>query len=293
MKGPQLDPDEEVILYTQGGYVNNLRSGWRLGHFYLTDKRIIFFQPVGIIFQTSFSNIDGISVEKRRYAFREKDVLCISYKVENIDRTLKAWIIMADVEEWKNRLFQKADLVAIDQETIDKISLDLEPASKRILNHLWGKRHARIDELADLIDAPSHMDVLVKIKEAINPSAQKTIGGPILVFERHKVDKETGEKVLYSWWLAGRKKKPEEIAREVLLDVFDEGDHVNIIMELFDVPEESISVEVKGDIVTISAKSPERRYHEEIPLSYKVREDTLQRQFRNGILQLRLEKMGA
>lgn len=292
MKGPQLEPDEEVILYTQGGYVNNLRSGWRLGHFYLTDKRLIFFQPVGIIFQTQFSNINNVAVEKRRYAFREKDVLCISYQHENIDRPLKVWIIMADIEEWKKKLLQKTDLVTITGETIDEIANELEPASKRILNHLWRKRHARIDELADLVDAPSHMDVLIKIKEVINPVSQKIIGSPILVFERHKIDKETGQKVLYNWWLVGHRPKVEEIAKEVLLDVFDEGDHVNIIMELLDVPEESISVEIKEDKVTIFAKSPERKYHEEIPLSSKVREDSLQRQFRNGILQLRLEKRG-
>jgi hypothetical protein len=43
------------------------------------------------------------------------------------------------------------------------------------------------------------MDILLKIREIINPTAEKIIGYPILSFESLKVDRETGEKVTFSW----------------------------------------------------------------------------------------------
>jgi len=65
------------------------------------------------------------------------------------------------------------------------------------------------------------MDILLKIREIINPTAEKIIGYPILSFESSKVDWETGEKVTFSWWLAGQ---PHKDKKEPLLDIFDEDD---------------------------------------------------------------------
>ncbi|MCG2675931.1 hypothetical protein L6304_01925, partial [bacterium] len=233
IKGPPLKEGEELILYSQGGYKNNLRSGWRLGHFYLTDERLLFYQPIGIIFQTTFDRIGEVKTEKQNYAFGKKDVISLTY--EGIQGKIgKAWIIMADFETWRKRLYEKASF-KIDEGKVREIAKGLDPDSEELLWYLWQKRHARIDELARAIEAPTHMDVLLKIREIINPRAEKVMGNPILSFERSRMDYETGEKVLFSWWLIGREKPAR---KEALLDLFDEGDHLNIIMELLGVKEE-------------------------------------------------------
>jgi len=87
-------------------------------------------------------------------------------------------------------------LLRIDQECIERISRELDEESKMILWYLWENRHARIDELADLTLASTHMDVLFKIREIINPAAERLTGGPILSFERSKTDYETGKRSL-------------------------------------------------------------------------------------------------
>ncbi|GFP24314.1 hypothetical protein HKBW3S09_01781, partial [Candidatus Hakubella thermalkaliphila] len=69
VKEPPLTQDEEIILREQGGYVGNLRSGWKLGHLYLTNKRLFLFQPAGIIFETPLSNITNVTIEERNFVF--------------------------------------------------------------------------------------------------------------------------------------------------------------------------------------------------------------------------------
>lgn len=62
---------EEMILSSQGGYANAGRLGWRLGHFYLTDQRLLFSQPLGIIFETPFRAILDLKIERRGYVLIE------------------------------------------------------------------------------------------------------------------------------------------------------------------------------------------------------------------------------
>jgi len=123
----------------------------------------------------------------------------------------------------------------------------LDEKSREILWHLWWHRHAQLDELAELIGASTDMEVLFRLREVINPVAERILGKPILEFSESRVDPVTGEKVLFSWWLGfdgstelaevklttglegqplgGRRGGP-------LVDLFDEKDHIMIIAEL-------------------------------------------------------------
>jgi hypothetical protein len=77
--GPHLAADEQLILHSQGGYKENVRSAWKLGQFYLTSERLIFFVPVGILFQVALADIESIDVEQARFALgRWKDVIARS-----------------------------------------------------------------------------------------------------------------------------------------------------------------------------------------------------------------------
>ena len=79
--------------------------------------------------------------------------------------------------------------------------------------------------------------------------------------------------------------------REPLVDVFDEGGHVLVVAELPGVVENSISVEVKDDIVTIGAQGPGRKYGKEVLLPALVDTASLRQSYQNGILEIRLGKV--
>jgi len=77
--------------------------------------------------------------------------------------------------------------------------------------------------------------------------------------------------------------------REPLVDVFDEGDNVLVVIELPGVAEEEVSVEVKDDVLSLEAKG-ERRYAKEVLLPYRVDAATMRKGCKNGVLEVRLSK---
>jgi len=290
---PNLSSDEHVILYSQGGYKDNVRPIWKLGQFYLTDRRLIFSVPTHVIWEVPLGNIKGISTEQRRYvAGRVKDMLAIGYQNTINQRLSKAWIIMSELETWKKELYGRT-LLEINQEMLDNVLKELDPLSQEIVSYLWRNRHATIVELADLIDAPSHMDVLLRIKGVINPTAEEVIGSPLLVFEKSRVDDETSEIVLFSWWLIGRMVIKETDKKATWVDIFDEEDRIDIVADLagLGVTEEDITLRITGDRVILSAKAGDEKYYEEIALPSEVNPDKFMRTCHNNILALSLQKL--
>lgn len=81
-----------------------------------------------------------------------------------------------------------------------------------------------------------------------------------------------------------------EEERQPLVDVFDEKDHVLVIIELPGVEEKQINAQVKGDILTLSATSDERKYYKEVILPKGVDAGTLKSKYKNGVLEIRIEK---
>lgn len=90
------------------------------------------------------------------------------------------------------------------------------------------------------------------------------------------------------------KKTPEgpvvEEEREPLTDVFDEKDEVVVISEIPGVSEDGISLDLKGDILEISAVGKNRKYRKEVLLPVQVRKETLSYAYKNGILEVRVKK---
>lgn len=290
---PPLAGDEQIILRSQGGYRDNIRSGWKLGHLFLTNQRLIFSVPTGIVFETPLSDIQTIEVERQRYAAgREKDVIALGYQHSTTRKTSKAWIIMRDLEVWRQKLYEMT-LLEIDQETVDRVMQELDPQTREIVGYLWENRHATIDELAELIAAPTHMDVLLKIKRIINPTAERTTGSPLLAFERSRVYHLTGEKVLFSWWIIGPARTVEQARTGMLVDVFDEGERIDVVAELAGVREEDIVLAVAKNKLTLSTEGLAEKYHEEIVLPAEVRTDILTKTYTNNVLAVSLEKLRA
>jgi HSP20 family protein len=81
-----------------------------------------------------------------------------------------------------------------------------------------------------------------------------------------------------------------EEEREPITDVFDEDDEIRIYAEMPGVNEEDIKLDLKDDIVDISAQTGDRKYHKEVLLPAKVQTDTLVSSYSNGILEIKVKK---
>lgn len=81
-----------------------------------------------------------------------------------------------------------------------------------------------------------------------------------------------------------------EEVREPMVDVFDEKDHILVIAELPGVSESEIKIEVAGDILNLAASDRDRKYAKEILLPGKVKPDSVKTSYKNGILEITLEK---
>ena len=79
--------------------------------------------------------------------------------------------------------------------------------------------------------------------------------------------------------------------REPIVDVFDEKDHVLMIAELPGIDEESIKLNLKENILLLEAGSGNRKYFKEILLKSKIDFDSLEKNFKNGILKLKFKKV--
>jgi HSP20 family protein len=81
-----------------------------------------------------------------------------------------------------------------------------------------------------------------------------------------------------------------EEVREPMVDLFDEEDRILVIAELPGVSENQIKIEVAGDILNLTASDSDRKYAKEILLPCKVKADSVKTSYKNGILEVTLEK---
>jgi HSP20 family protein len=78
--------------------------------------------------------------------------------------------------------------------------------------------------------------------------------------------------------------------REPMVDVFEEGDFVNVMAELPGVEESTVKLEVENDLLTIRSDTSARKYYKEVKLPTSVKKDPAESKFRNGILEIKLVK---
>lgn len=82
-----------------------------------------------------------------------------------------------------------------------------------------------------------------------------------------------------------------EEEREPIIDVFDEKEYLLVTAELPGVSQENITTEVKGDVLIIKAADSDRKYNKEVVLSEKVDSSSLTTSYKNGILEIRIQKV--
>ena len=168
-------------------------------------------------------------------------------------------------------------------EKLDLLIASVDVRSQLIIEYFLRNRYGGIRRLADLVQADSDMEVLIRVKEIINLKAQEILGFPFLVFERSKIDPTTGEKIVFSWWLT--EKLNVFIEDSDILDVFNEKDMIRVVACLPPHLHE-VTVELKDDSLILSGGD----YHREIPLLYSVGED-IEKKLNNGILEVRLKTL--
>jgi HSP20 family molecular chaperone IbpA len=78
--------------------------------------------------------------------------------------------------------------------------------------------------------------------------------------------------------------------KEIVAEILDEGDHINVIVEMPGFTERTIEAQVKGHVLIIKAHNQGQRYQEEIELPCSVK-DRVELKYRNGVLQIALDKL--
>ncbi len=78
--------------------------------------------------------------------------------------------------------------------------------------------------------------------------------------------------------------------REPITDIFDETDELVIIAEMPGIEESDLKIDLKEDILEISAVSKSRSYRKELLLPIKAISENLKHKFTNGILEIRINK---
>jgi HSP20 family protein len=81
-----------------------------------------------------------------------------------------------------------------------------------------------------------------------------------------------------------------EEEREPIIDVFDEKDEIRVYAEMPGVSQEDIKLDLREDILDISAQSGDRKYHKEVLLPAKVKAENLTSSYKNGILEVKIKK---
>lgn len=87
----------------------------------------------------------------------------------------------------------------------------------------------------------------------------------------------------------GRSVEIREI-REPIADVFDEADHLLVVLELPGILEEDLHIELEGDMLFVEAERGEKKYRKEILLPTSPLVDRMQFSCNGGIAEIRLPK---
>jgi HSP20 family protein len=82
-----------------------------------------------------------------------------------------------------------------------------------------------------------------------------------------------------------------EDVREPICDIFDEKGKIVVIAELPGVSENEIKIEITGDILNLNASNKDRKYAKEILLPAKVKVESIKTIYKNGILEITIEKL--
>jgi len=80
-----------------------------------------------------------------------------------------------------------------------------------------------------------------------------------------------------------------EEMREPIVDVFEESEWTHIVAEMPGIEEKDINLEIKGDILNISAEGESRKYQKEVLLSRPGKAEDMTWTYKNGMLEIKIK----
>jgi len=105
-------------------------------------------------------------------------------------------------------------------------------------------------------------------------------GVKIEPFGNVRKDKQTGRPVVHE-------------VREPMVDLFDEQDHVLLLVEMPGIESGDVHLELKEDILTISAAGGDKKYRKEVLLPRSFTADQMSHSCHSGVLEVKLAKYRA
>jgi len=78
--------------------------------------------------------------------------------------------------------------------------------------------------------------------------------------------------------------------REPMVDVFEEEDHLLVLAELPGIGKDDIKVDLKDDVLTITAERGDKKYRKEVLLPCCVPKNKMQVTCNNGVLEIKCPK---
>ena len=79
-----------------------------------------------------------------------------------------------------------------------------------------------------------------------------------------------------------------EEVREPIIDIFDEPEGINVVAEMPGIDEKDVQIEIKGDILNITAEGKTRKYQKEILLSREGTSENMTWSYKNGMLEIKI-----
>ena len=98
--GPGKGEDDAALLRSQGGFIPQWSSAWRLGELFLFADKLAFAQPGKPRFELSLATVTDVAMERRKFILLHKDVVKLTYVLPNQKRSRLAWFITADAGRW-------------------------------------------------------------------------------------------------------------------------------------------------------------------------------------------------
>jgi HSP20 family molecular chaperone IbpA len=276
--------ESAVLLQSQGCFLPHRSPHWQIGELSLSAQRFAFGQGGRPRFELPLARIAAVAVERRKFVLLRKEVIRLSYALADDEKNRQAWFITPDLARWLEKLMtitntreglgrplsalpgpvpapvRDGEAVRVRQDQVRELAAAVGPPAARVLWHLWERCHAGIEELADLVDFPTHMDVLTLLREGINEPARRLLGGPVLVFKERALDRSSGRTVCFNWWLE-RAEEASEAAADVpdsaqpLVEIHDEGEALLVVAVVPGGQAETFRATVRGRSLLLAAET--------------------------------------
>ncbi len=162
------------------------------------------------------------------------------------------------------------------------------------MSFFW-KRRGLGDIFEDLEEMIREMERLAaKIMEQYEAQLPKITGevkGPIVYGVRITIGPD-GKPIIEEFGnvkrIGGRAVIEETM--EPLVDVIDEKDRVVVVAELPGIDKDKIDIRIKDGKLIIKARDKDRKYYKEIKLPPGIKPETAKAKYRNGVLEVTIEK---